>query len=341
MPRTYNNLWDTICAFDNLYEAYLKAREGHRQNGEVIIFSRRLIDNLCYLQHKLRNQTWMPSTPKVFTIYEPKQRTIEATRFSDRVVHHAVMRVIDPLFRKKYISHTYACLPGRGFHYAAAQAQKYMRRREKTYVLKCDISSYFPTVDHASAKRIVRRTIRDPKALWFLDTMLDSHGDIGMGIGALTSQSFAGYLLNTLDHYIKDDLGIKRYVRYMDDFLIFSSSKSELWDLKDQVSEFLGETLQQRLNPKSGVFPVSQGVDFCGYRIYAHYLLPRKRNIKRARKRFYKLARLYEQGAVTLDDIRASVEAFRGYVKHCRAWRTTDSAYEYGKIVRAPMKKGV
>lgn len=321
MPKTYNNLWPEITSFENLYKAYKEARKNHRDKPEVICFGRNIIDNLYHIQKALQTQSWRPCKPWKFVIYEPKKRTIQATTFYDRVVHHAVMDVIDPYFRKKFIYHTYACLPGKGFHHAALQAQQYMKG--KSYALKCDISTFFPTVDHAAALNQIRRTIRDRKVLWFINLVMRSHGTVGMGIGSLTSQSMSGIVLNPLDHYIKDTLGIKRYVRYMDDFIILSDSKQQLHELKQRIAEFLQQELRQKLNPKSDVYPIRKGIDFCGYRIFPHYMLPRKRNIRSAKNRLRKLADMYKCGIIEVSTIRESLMSFLGYLKHCRAWRTT------------------
>ncbi len=330
MPRTYNNVWPEIITFENIYQAYKEARKSHRDKPEVVRFTRNLIDNIYKIQTALRDQTWKPCKPWKFVIYEPKKRTIQATTFYDRVVHHAVMDIIDPYFQKKFIHHTYACLPGKGFHHAALQVQQYMKGYQ--YALKCDISSFFPTINHSAAMREIRRTIRDKQVLWFMDMVIQSHGNVGMGIGSLTSQSMAGIILNPLDHFVKDHLGVKSYVRYMDDFIILSNDKPYLHNLRSIVSDFLEQYLKQKLNPKSDVYPIRAGVDFCGYRIFPYYMLPRKRNIRSAKNRLRKLAYMHKCGIIEVSKIRESLMSFLGYLKHCRSWRTRESILDRTRI---------
>lgn len=330
MPKTHNNLWGGVVDFDNLYVAYKQAAKGKRFQSDVLEFNSRLEENLIDIQNKLMWRTWTPSRFSAFNKYEPKWRYIEAPPFKDRVVHHSLVKEIEPLFEQKFIWHSYACRVGRGNHKAVQLVQSFLRsenaKHNKVYALKADIAAYFASVDHQALVRVLQRTIRDKEVLRLCWLIIDACGVdcCGIPVGALTSQLFANVYLNQLDHYVKDQLGVKPYVRYMDDFIILSNSKTQLWDLLYHIDVFLSETLSLRLNPKTDIFPVSQGIDFCGYRIWATHILPRKRNVKRAKNRFDKLAAQYSRGEIDLDDVSPSVMSFLGYMKHCNGYTTTD-----------------
>ena len=192
-------------------------------------------------------------------------------------------------------------------------------------MLKADVAKYFPSINHARLLYLLSRTIRDKNVLWLCKTILDVHAPKGIPVGALTSQLFANIYLNHLDHYIKDDLGIKYYIRYMDDFVILGQSKQSLRELLHEIEAFYACELCLTLNPKTAIFPISRGIDFCGYRTWPTHTLPRRRNIKRAKERFRILKRLWQKRKVSLEKIRASVMSFLGYVSHCMAYKTTIS----------------
>jgi hypothetical protein len=255
-----------------------------------------------------------------FYVREPKTRLISAPTFRDRVVHHALVRVIEPLFERRFVDHSYACRVGRGTQAAVLHVQHVLCRPHATHVLKGDIRSYFASINHDALKRINRRTIRDHGALWLMDTIIDAFGP-GLPIGALTSQLEANVNLDQLDHYVVDDLGWgSRYTRYMDDFIVIGGDRRELIRIENQIRAYVERELRLELNDKTHVFPARRGVDFCGYRIFPYYLKPRKRNVKRARRRLRKLAAMGD-----VQRYRDSVMSFLGYMKICRGHRTTTS----------------
>ena len=329
MAKTYNNLWNKVIDWENLYLAYTAARKGKRYQSDVLKFSSNLEENLIDIQNRLVWKMWKPGRWKEFQVYDPKWRLIQAPQFNDRVVHHALGRVIEPLFERKFIFDSYACRTNKGIHRAVLRLQSFMRKAEKKYarryVLKADISKYFASIDHEALFIILCRTIRDKNVLWLCDQIIKHNGfeRVGIPVGALTSQLFANVYLDMLDHYIKDDLGIKYYVRYMDDFIILGDGKNCLREIFSLAEKFLNHKLHLRLNPKATIFPASHGVDFAGYRTWVTHILPRKRNITRTKLKFRKLARLYAKRQATLKDIRPSVMSFLGYMKHCDGYHTT------------------
>lgn len=323
MPKTYGHLWQEIISPDNIYSAYIEAIKGKKDTPEVIRFEANREENLITLQNELIWKTWMPSPWRIFTVYEPKQREIHAPAFRDRVIHHAVTRVIAPLFERKMYEHSYACRKNKGTHEAVKKAQIYtkeVRLHGDFFFLKCDIRHYFYSINHEILKNILDRTINDGDLLWYLDRLLDESGfgEVGLPIGALTSQLFANVYLTELDHFVKDKLGIKKYIRYMDDFIIFDSDKQKLRELLPQIRDFLKMHLALDFNPKTRIHKGLEGVDFCGYRIWPDYILPRKRNVRRMRKRLRRMARLYTSGAVKMPAIEQVLASHLGYLKHCR-----------------------
>ena len=335
MPKTYNNLYPKIITWENLYSAYSLAAKGKRYRNDALLFRDRLEENLAGLQDHLTWETWRPSPYKAFTVYEPKERLIMAPSFPDRVAHHALVNVISPLFEKKFIFDSYACRNGKGMHAAAHRVQDFLRAGKRkwgrAYVLKADISRYFPSVSAAALSGIILRTIRDSKVLSLCRTIID-HGanrGTGMPVGSLTSQLWANIYMDQLDHIAKEREGIKYYARYMDDWVVIGPTKAWLWEKLRVLTGFLSDALKLKLNPKTGIFPASHGVDFCGYRIWDTHIRPRKRNVRRAKERFCRLARAYSAGRVSMRMIMASIASFIGYMKHCSGADSTRSALRY------------
>lgn len=262
--------------------------------------------NIHQLQKELLYQTYRPGPYNSFRMYRPKPRLISAAPFRDRVVHHALINVIGPLFERSFVFDCYANRKGKGTHKAIRRCQSYMRRY--AYGLKCDIKKYFPTIDHEILKALVRRRIADPKVLWLIDQIIDGSnpqdpicdyfpGDDlltpatrrrGLPIGNLTSQFFANVYLTPLDHFIKEQLHCKGYVRYVDDFVLFSDAKYQLRQWKGQIVKFL-EEYRLKLNPtRVQIFPSSTGLRFLGQLVYCrHRRLPGE-NVRRFRRRMRK-----------------------------------------------------
>lgn len=330
MPKTHNNIWETIISWDNLYAAYLEARKGKRYKNQVLSFSEHLEENLITIQNELIWKEWQPVDFRSFMVREPKPRQINAPVFRDRVVHHALVRVIEPLFDRKFIHRSCACRPHRGTYFAIKETEKMVSNPRNKYVLKADVSGYFPSVDHDVLKKIMRRTISDRNALWLIDAIIDGggDGDKGIPIGSLTSQLFANIYLDDLDHFITDEMGYGRYIRYMDDFLLFHDNKEELKKTRDVIEEYLLKKLKLQLNHRTQVKPLSQGVDFCGYRTFRTHVLPRKRNVKRAKNRLKKLAEKVNSGEENIEILKPPLMSFLGYMKHCKGHKTTKSVLD-------------
>ena len=283
-------------------------------------------------------RTWEPSRSSQFYVYEPKQRLITAPAFRDRVIHHSLVENIEPLFERKFIDRSFACRVGRGTHAShecvVKTLRKFNRKHKKTWILQADISKYFASINHDILLSIIKRTIRDRRALWLIDKIVRNSGFdcVGLPVGALTSQLFANVYLDQLDHFMTDNLGYGNYIRYMDDTLLFSDSREELERLREAIEGFVTARLSLRLNPKTRIYPASQGIDFCGYRTWSTHSLPRKRNVSRVRKRLKRLSALVRGGTRDIETLRQVWASFLGYMKHCSGMMTVRAAGREMKI---------
>lgn len=290
MKRT-GHLWERIVAHDNLRVAMQKASRGKRHRASVA----RILDNADYyvaaLHELLVTGAFRTAPYNVKTIYEPKERQIFCLPFyPDRVVHHAVMNVLEPIWDKKLIYDTYSCRKGKGQHKGSTRCMEHVRKYR--YVLKGDVSKFYPSMDHAILKVLLRRHFKDAKLLALLDEIIDSANTTGTHpedkncpIGNLLSQWFGNIYLGELDTFVKHELRCKPYIRYCDDFVLFSNDKTQLHEWRTRIEEFLADRLKLKLS-KRAVFPVSHGIDFLGYRHFPTKVLVRKRTVRKWRRFF-------------------------------------------------------
>ena len=296
--KRFGNLFDKICDLDNIRNAFKRAAKGKKWRRTVKYALAHMEQLSVKLREVLLSGEYHTSKYKTRTIYEPKQRTIYILPFyPDRVVHHAVMAVIEPLLDKMMYFHSYACRPGKGQIKGSNQCMKYAVKYE--YCLKCDVSKFYPSVDHAILKELLRKKFKDARLLALLDEIIDSaDGDKtvpagkNVPIGNYLSQWFGNYYLNELDTFVKQVLRCKPYIRYCDDFTLFSDDKRELREWADKIREFCLNNLKLTLS-KCNIFKTSQGVDFLGYRHFRNgRLILRKRTALRLRRRLKTIARL-------------------------------------------------
>lgn len=330
MPKRVRDLWPTITSFENLYRAYLNARKGKRFRGEALRYAANLEENLIETQNRLLWKEWKPGKWRQFEVFEPKRRTIQAPCFADRVVHHALIDVVEPIFLKRMIPDTYACILGRGTHAANIKLRKFVREAtaggEKAYALQTDISKFFPSIPHDLLLAQIARTIADPGTIWLFEQIVRCSGfdRRGIPIGALTSQLMANIYLSPLDHFIKSELRLGRYLRYMDDTVTIHRDRPLLVEAHRAIKCFVENELDLRLNPKTHVYTVSQGVDFCGYRVWPTHTLPRKRNVRRAHRKLRGMARLYKKGLLLLNKVRPVLCSYLGYMEFCSGNNTVN-----------------
>lgn len=328
--RTYKDLYSRIYDFDNLYEAYLRARRGHRYDHQVLVFTNNLEGELIQLQNDLIWKTYRTGNYNRFYVHDPKTRLVAALPFRDRVLQHALTAIIEPFFERQFIFDSYACHVGKGTHAGVKRVTEFLTRAshkwENPYCLKADVRSYFPSIRHSALIPIIERTIACNDTFSLIKEILNSwvdDGDLdprGLPIGNLTSQLWANVYLDQLDHFVKEVLRVPFYVRYMDDFIIIDGDKAKLRYLKREIEDFLDAKLSLRLNGKTSIFPVSHGVDFLGYRIWKDHKLLRKRSTKRIRRALKKFKRDYRDGKITSERINATIQSWLGHAKHADSY---------------------
>lgn len=318
----------------NLNKAYLKARKGKNGSEEVLRFTFNLERELIKLQEQLMNENYKTGNYRHFTIFEPKERKISALPFRDRVIHHAICSVISPIFERRFIHDSYACRKGKGTHEGVKRIQSFIRKSgEDYYVLKCDVSKYFQSVDGETLKTIIKQKIGDEKLLRLINHIIDSSNK-GIPIGNLTSQLFANIYLNSLDEYIKYELKIKFYIRYMDDFLIIKDSKKELNEDKEKIRAFLF-SMKLTLHPKkANVSPIRLGIDCLGYKIFKNHKLVRKSTVTRFIRNSKQKMILYERNSIDFNKLMETFNSWDAYMSHADSYALKNKIHqEYLKNV--------
>ncbi|EPX9362298.1 reverse transcriptase domain-containing protein [Aeromonas veronii] len=332
-------MYDQIIAFDNLHSAALRCLCGKRSSPAALRYMQRLEERLHNTHNHLLHGSYQPGGYEEFYVYEPKQRLISAPRFSDRVVHRAIVDVLEPVIDQRFIFDSYACRKGKGVHAGADRVQHWMRivkrQRGDLFCLKADISKYFASIDHARLKAILRRHIHCGRTLALLDAIIDSSPGapgIGIPLGNLTSQLFANLYLNELDRYAKHDMGIRHYARYMDDFIVLHHDKEQLRRWRARIEAFLWSSLRLTTNSKTQIFPIGtesgRALDFLGYRIYPTHRLLRKNSIKRIRYKLRQMRRKVAAGQLTPADCWPSIQSWQAHAKHANTWRLRRSLFQ-------------
>jgi len=323
------------------------ASRGKRYTLAAADFSFNLEAEVCRLHQELLGKRWQPGEYRSFTIYEPKERRISAAPFADRVVHHAVYRLLEPIFENDFIPDSYACRKGKGTHRAINLAQRFIMKNK--FCFHGDIEKYFPSVNHGILKNILRQKIEDNDLLWLLDTIIDSAKQIpgsnqqGMPIGNLTSQLFANIYLNELDQYVRNEMGAPNYIRYMDDFLIFSDSRSCLSQLKDNLAVFLKQKLFLALHRgKSQVYACGAGIKFLGFKIFPLSRRLAKENVRRFKKRLSGLCAALLAKRVALREVVDSVRSWKAHSLYANTQNLRQSianAILSKEIIFAPIRE--
>ena len=332
--------YSQVYAFSNLYAAFRKARRGKRSRPEVAAFEYNLEAELLSLSDELATCSYRPGPYRSFIVRESKRRLVSAAPFRDRVVHHALINIIEPLFEQRFMADSYANRVGRGTHRALDRCQQFARRYP--YVLQCDVRQFFPSIDHAILRSCLAHHIPDEGTMWLVDQVLESgvgvlsqeytmawfQGDDlmaalrarGLPIGNLTSQFWANVYLHDLDQFIKRRLRCPAYLRYMDDFLLFADDKHSLWEWREAIINRLAKlrlTLHER---RAQVYPVSEGVPFLGFRLY-----PDHRRLKSARgyvfrRRLKTLVSQCQNGELDTVGITAVVQGWVAHAAHGDTW---------------------
>ena len=347
MPARHDDLFGQIANFAALHAAWRKAVKGKRKKTGAAGFTANLETELLRLERELRDGSYRPGRYVEIAIRDPKPRLVSAAPFRDRVVHHALCAVVQPLFERGFIDHSYANRTGKGTHRAVAQYERWRDRHQ--HVLRCDIHRYFPSIDHAVLKSLFRRRVACAGTLWLMDTIVDGSnpqeqvnlyypGDDlfapferrrGLPIGNLTSQFMANLYLDGLDHFVTEVLRAP-YLRYVDDFALFHDDRAVLAEWRDRIAVWL-QGRRLRLHPrKTTILRTEEPWAFLGY-----VLLPDRRrlpedNVRRFRNRLRGLRDRWRAGTIEPEAVTARVQSWIAHAEHAQTWRLRHAIFRGG-----------
>lgn len=321
MPKTIRNVYYKNLTYEKLLKAHLDARKGKGSRKEIILFNLKQEEYIKYLLERLENKTYKHGGYTVFYVAEPKLRKIEKSKYMDRIVHRwLVDNILKPYFIPRFIQTTYACIEGRGMHKACLDMQKMMKHCTRIwnnyYILKMDIAKYFDNIDKKILLDILEKRIKDKDVMWLINEILYANKrEKGLEIGNYTSQMFANIYLNEYDWYVKRDLHIKYFSRYMDDSILLVKTKKEAIQALENIKRFLKENLHLELNSKTQIFKSSQGVNYCGYKINEYRLKIRDKGKKKLKKKIKYLIYEIKNGKMTSKDAKRYLAGHLGYLK--------------------------
>lgn len=313
--KRHGNLYQKIISQENIELAYLKARKGKSWQYKVQAVDAHKAEYLKILRDKLFRKDFHTSAYREKKVFEPKERTIYVLPFyPDRIVQHAVMNVVAPIWDSMFIKDSYACRTGKGQHSGSLRCMQFVKRNN--YCLQCDISKFYPSIDHEILIRIIAKKIKCKDTLNLLSEIINSiPGKTNVPIGNYTSQWFGNLYLNELDVLLKSKYHVRDYIRYCGDFLIFTKTKEEARQLIPIITDFIGNTLKMKLS-KCSLFPVSQGVDFLGYRHFPNgKILVRKSTAKRIMKRIRQLPGKLKWGKIKPDRALSVIASAKGWLQ--------------------------
>ena len=335
--KTYKKLYEKLYSTENLMSAFRKARKGKSKKNYIINFESNLERNIAILQRDLRLKKYNPSKLKKFIIRDPKTRTIHSSIFRDRIIHHAIINIIQPTYEKVFIYDSFASRKKKGTHLAVKRLEYFINKVSSNgmkiknpfnnnsirgYILKADIKHYFATIDHEVLINILRKKIADKDFIGLIKIVLnnfDTHTK-GLPLGNYTSQFFANVYLNHLDYFIKHQLKAKYYIRYVDDFVILHKDKRILFQYMNKIEKYL-KFLKLELHPdKSEIHALRNGITFLGYRIFYHYRLLRKRNIRYFNKKLNEKLELYNNGLIDDKKLKGFLDGWEGYSKFANTY---------------------
>ena len=318
--KRYGNLFSRVAAKENLAVAFHNAAKGKHWQRKVQAAEENKDALLEELRQSLLTHTFHTSEYRTKWIYEPKKRLIYVLPFyPDRIVQHAIMQVLEPIWDGLMIHNSFACRRGKGQHKASDVCKDYAMTHE--YCVQCDIAKFYPSIRHDLIKALLRRKIKDKEMLWLLDDIIDSaEGRRNVPIGNYLSQWLGNLFMNELDTFVKQELHVKPYLRYCDDFLFFGDDKEEMKRIADKAEEFCNDVLDLRLSKKS-LFHTYQGVDFVGYRHFHNgKVLVRKRTARRIIRKLKRLPVKMARGRIDNDKARSVVASADGWLRHANTY---------------------
>lgn len=352
-------MFDEICNFENLLKAYYLARLGNRYKDSATEFSFFLERNLFKIRDDLIQGTYKPKPYKHFLVTEPKLRQVSAPNFQDRVVQHAIVSIIEPIFEKSFIDDDYACRHDKGTHYALKRTKKHLQscrdfygKDKKIFILKGDIRKFFPSIPWDELLKIVKKKINCQQTYDLIEKIVTNHEILGealfvkkqtkislteaqkttnepvsvslrkgLPIGNLTSQLLANVYLNELDHFVKQGLKQRWYGRYMDDFYIISENKEELKQIKEKINFYVNDRLKMTLHPKKTFIQSAEdGLCFVGYRIFWDHVLIRSSTLLRMQRHYRNKEKLFKKGKITLEELKIYQCSLKGHIHYANSY---------------------
>jgi len=356
-------MFEQICDLKHLFDAHKLAQLDNRYKRKICAFTFALEENLFHLRYEMQKGFYLPRPYTYFTLHDPKTRAIAAPDIRDRVVQHALVSVIQPLFEKQFIHDSYACRTNKGTHFAAMRLKRFLMAARcqygkdiPIYVLQCDIRKFFQSISWDILLTIIGKTVKCPRTMDLVHTIVTTHQSAtipksvpetqislfdqvvptnpsisvetrtGLPIGNLTSQLFANIYLNQLDHFVKDRLRVRHYSRYMDDFLVIHPDKEYLKDLQKQIAVFLQNELHLFLHPKKlTIKNVDCGVPFVGYRIFYNHVLVRGVTLHRIERNYRSKIKQVKRGTLTEQKLAETRASIVGHFKHADTYGLTKS----------------
>ncbi len=324
--KVYRDIYGQIISPENLFAAWRVFKNDKRNKPDVVKFERHLEENIFHLHRELRDKTYRHGGYYGFWIRDPKLRRIHKATVRDRVLHHAIFSVLNPLFEPTFIPTSFSCRVGKGTHKGVEKIAEMLRAESRNntrpcFALKCDVRKFFDSVNHETLVGILERKIKDADAMWLLREIVDSFSDEkGIPIGNLTSQLFANLYMNEFDQFIKQEMKVQRYARYTDDFIIVSRDEAYLAGLLPVIGRFLAERLALELHPsKITIRKYRQGIDFLGYVVLPGHTVVRTKTRKRMFRKLRGRVRQYKKGAIPEETLFGSLRSYMGVLSHADA----------------------
>ncbi len=320
-------LYSKLCKYNNLLEAFRRARKGKSSKLYVKEFETNLRNNIKELEIELKLFCYRPKPLETFILRDPKTRKISKSHFKDRIVHHAICILLESIYEKHFIYDSYANRKGKGTLKAIERFDKFKRKVSKNntlkcYILKSDIYHYFENVHHTILLKLLEKQVKDKEFINLIKIILENFSsEKSMPLGNLTSQFFANVYLNELDQFVKYKLKVKYYIRYVDDFVIFDTSKNKLNSYKLKIEEFIQDSLNLKLHPnKTSIILMNQGVDFLGVRIFYNHKLLRKKNLRKFKRNYENYKTEFNSNNLEFDNINEFLEGWSAYAKNTSSY---------------------
>ncbi|MFW0862004.1 MAG: reverse transcriptase domain-containing protein [Candidatus Komeilibacteria bacterium] len=332
--KIYTNLFKRIISLENLFLAWDKFKADKQTKSDVQEFAFCLEKNIFQLHKDLKSGNYTHGSYTSFYIHDPKLRHIHKAEVRDRVFHHAVFQILNPLFEPTFIATSFSCRVNKGTHKGVECVEKMLRVVSKNYtkpcfVLKCDVKKFFDSVDHDILLNILGRTVKDDVVMRLMKEIVESFSSgrstlfrwCGIPIGNLTSQLFANVYMNEFDHFVKHELKVKYYARYTDDFVIIHNDIKYLKGLISKINIFLHDNLRLALHPgKVSINKASRGVDFLGYIIFPYHKMVRTKTKNRVFRKLRQKIRVYKVGELPEESLEQTLNSYLGVFSHANAF---------------------